>query len=65
LVIHGQRAETSVAAVHLIRCRAKARLRSVFVSDAAAHGIAEGDIIRLFNARGACLAAVTLTDGTY
>ena len=31
--------------------------------DAAMHGIAEGDIIRLFNARGACLAGVTLTDG--
>jgi biotin/methionine sulfoxide reductase len=31
--------------------------------DAAAHGIAEGDIIRLFNDRGACLAGVTLTDG--
>ena len=30
-------------------------------SDAAARGIAEGDIIRLFNARGACLAAVNLT----
>lgn len=29
--------------------------------DAAARGIAEGDIIRLFNARGACLAAVHLT----
>ncbi|WP_413874593.1 molybdopterin guanine dinucleotide-containing S/N-oxide reductase [Albidovulum sp.] len=31
--------------------------------DAAARGIAEGDIIRVFNARGACLAAVTLSDG--
>ena len=31
--------------------------------DAAARGIAEGDIIRLFNARGACLAAAHLTDG--
>ncbi|GAB0118479.1 molybdopterin-dependent oxidoreductase [Acidisoma sp. 7E03] len=31
--------------------------------DAAARGIADGDIIRLFNARGACLAAVQLTDG--
>jgi biotin/methionine sulfoxide reductase len=31
--------------------------------DAEKHGIAEGDIIRLFNARGACLAGVTLTDG--
>ncbi len=31
--------------------------------DAAARDIADGDIIRLFNARGACLAAVYLTKG--
>ncbi|MDR7127217.1 molybdopterin-dependent oxidoreductase [Pseudotabrizicola sp. 4114] len=31
--------------------------------DAAARGVAEGDMIRLHNARGACLAAVTLSDG--
>jgi biotin/methionine sulfoxide reductase len=31
--------------------------------DARLRGISEGDIIRLFNERGACLAAVTLTDG--
>ena len=31
--------------------------------DAAARGIADGDIIRLFNARGACLAGVRVTDG--
>lgn len=31
--------------------------------DAAPRGIAEGDIIRLFNARGACLAGVVLTTG--
>ena len=31
--------------------------------DAAARGIAEGDIIRLYNERGACLSGVTLTDG--
>ena len=30
--------------------------------DAAARGIADGDIIRLFNARGACLAAVRLSE---
>ncbi|MDU7522102.1 MAG: molybdopterin-dependent oxidoreductase [Roseomonas mucosa] len=30
--------------------------------DAAARGIAEGDIVRLFNARGACLAAVVVTE---
>ena len=30
-------------------------------ADAAARGVADGDIIRLFNTRGACLAAVRLT----
>ncbi|WP_200305733.1 molybdopterin guanine dinucleotide-containing S/N-oxide reductase [Paracraurococcus ruber] len=32
-------------------------------ADAAARGIADGDVIRLFNARGACLAAAELSDG--
>ena len=31
-------------------------------ADAAARGIADGDIVRLYNARGACLAAAALTD---
>lgn len=31
--------------------------------DAAARGIAEGDLVRVFNARGACLAAARLSDG--
>ncbi|MBR0669238.1 molybdopterin-dependent oxidoreductase [Roseomonas hellenica] len=31
--------------------------------DAAARGIGDGDVIRLFNARGACLAAIRLSDG--
>ena len=31
-------------------------------ADAAARGIADGDIIRLFNERGACLAGVRVTD---
>jgi biotin/methionine sulfoxide reductase len=31
-------------------------------ADAAARGIADGDIVRLFNARGACLAAARVTD---
>ena len=30
-------------------------------ADAAARGIADGDIVRLFNGRGACLAAVRVT----
>lgn len=32
-------------------------------ADAAARGVAEGDIVRIFNDRGACLAAATLTEG--
>ena len=31
--------------------------------DAKARGIADGDIIRVFNSRGACLAGVRITDG--
>ena len=31
--------------------------------DAPLRGISEGDVVRLFNERGACLASVTLTDG--
>ena len=31
--------------------------------DATPRGIADGDIIRLFNTRGACLASVRVTDG--
>ena len=30
--------------------------------DAAARGIAEGDVVRVFNRRGACLAGATITD---
>jgi len=47
----------SAAAKH--RGREVARMHP---ADAAARGIAEGDIIRLFNARGACLAAVAVTE---
>ncbi len=32
-------------------------------ADAAARGIAGGDIVRVFNGRGACLAGVVVTDG--
>ena len=39
------------------RSIAAARWRACIPADAAARGIADGDIIRLFNARGACLAA--------
>ncbi|SSW66753.1 molybdopterin guanine dinucleotide-containing S/N-oxide reductase [Achromobacter agilis] len=36
---------------------------SLHPRDAAARGIADGDLVRLFNGRGACLAVVRLTDG--
>ena len=35
---------------------------SINPADAAARGIKDGDIVRLFNARGACLAAANVTD---
>ena len=31
--------------------------------DAASRGISDGDIVRIFNERGACLASVRVTDG--
>ncbi len=31
-------------------------------SDAAARGVADGDVVRVFNARGACLAGVVISD---
>jgi biotin/methionine sulfoxide reductase len=47
----------SVASKHRGR-----EVASLHPRDAAARGIADGDIIRLFNARGACLAAVRVTE---
>jgi biotin/methionine sulfoxide reductase len=35
----------------------------IHTADAAARNIANGDIVRVFNQRGACLAGATLTDG--
>jgi biotin/methionine sulfoxide reductase len=35
----------------------------IHAADAAARGIANGDIVRVHNARGACLAGAVLTDG--
>jgi biotin/methionine sulfoxide reductase len=48
---------TSAASKH--RGREVARIHP---RDAAARGIAEGDIVRLFNDRGACLAAIAITE---
>jgi biotin/methionine sulfoxide reductase len=36
---------------------------SMHPEDAASRGISDGDIIRIFNARGACLTGVRITDG--
>jgi biotin/methionine sulfoxide reductase len=36
---------------------------SIHPDDAAARGIADGDVVRLFNHRGACLAGARVTDG--
>lgn len=47
----------SLSAKH--RDREVARMHTV---DASARGIVDGDIVRLFNARGACLAAVRVTE---
>ncbi len=43
-----------------VRGREPARLNP---EDAAARGIRDGDIIRIFNSRGACLAGAVLSDG--
>ncbi|EUB99852.1 Trimethylamine-N-oxide reductase (cytochrome c) [Rhizobium sp. CF080] len=43
-----------------VRGREPARLNP---QDAAARGIGDGDIIRIFNSRGACLAGAVLSDG--
>ena len=48
---------------HSVEAKHRGReVASMHPEDAAVRGIADGDIIRLFNARGACLAAVRLTD---
>jgi biotin/methionine sulfoxide reductase len=47
---------------HSLRSKRRGReVASMHPADAAARGVADGDVIRLFNARGACLAAVRLT----
>ena len=45
------------------RSIAAARSCACIRDDAAARGIADGDIVRLYNDRGACLAGARLTDG--
>jgi biotin/methionine sulfoxide reductase len=43
--------------------RREREVMRIHPDDAAARGIADGDIVRLFNQRGACLAAAKVTDG--
>jgi len=43
-------------------CAGAAPRSTLHPGDAAARGIGEGDIVRLFNDRGACLASATLSD---
>jgi biotin/methionine sulfoxide reductase len=56
--LHGQLDQGRVAAASKIAGREPIVLHA---DDAAARGIAEGDIVRVFNDRGACLAGVRLT----
>lgn len=58
--LHSQLDFGAHSAASKLRGREVATLNPV---DAAERGIAEGDIIKLSNARGACLAGVALSDG--
>ncbi|NMH99140.1 molybdopterin-dependent oxidoreductase [Pseudonocardia acidicola] len=58
--LHSQFDFGAHSAANKIRDREVCRLHP---GDAAARGIADGDVVRLVNARGACLAAARVTDG--
>jgi biotin/methionine sulfoxide reductase len=58
--LHGQLDPGRVAAADKIRGREPVLMHP---EDAAARGLRDGDIARIFNARGACLAGVRLDDG--
>lgn len=58
--LHGQMDMARVSLASKIKGREPILLHA---EDAAARGIANGDIVRVFNARGACLAGAVLTDG--
>ena len=58
--LHSQYDHAGVSRASKIDGRERARMHP---ADAAARGIAEGDIVRVFNDRGACLAGVELSDG--
>jgi biotin/methionine sulfoxide reductase len=58
--LHSQLDFGSYSQSSKVRGREPARLNP---QDAVARGIRDGDIIRIFNARGSCLAGAVLTDG--
>ncbi|MSO65339.1 MAG: molybdopterin guanine dinucleotide-containing S/N-oxide reductase [Alphaproteobacteria bacterium] len=57
--LHGQMDPTGVSRSSKIRGREPMTLNP---ADAAARGIAHGDVVRIFNDRGACLAGATVSD---
>jgi biotin/methionine sulfoxide reductase len=58
--LHGQMDQGRVSLASKIRGREPITLNR---HDAEARGLADGDIVRVFNDRGACLAGVRITDG--
>ncbi|HUZ62075.1 MAG TPA: molybdopterin-dependent oxidoreductase, partial [Acetobacteraceae bacterium] len=58
--LHGQLDQTALASSYKISGREPILLH---VADAAARGLSDGDIVRVFNDRGACLAGLRTTDG--
>jgi biotin/methionine sulfoxide reductase len=58
--LHGQLDPSRVAAAHRIQGREPIRMNP---ADAAARGLSTGDVVRVFNERGACLGGVVLTEG--
>jgi biotin/methionine sulfoxide reductase len=58
--LHSQMDSGPVSRGHKVNGREQIRLNP---GDAARRGINNGDIVRVFNRRGACLAAATLDDG--
>ncbi|WP_103382032.1 molybdopterin-dependent oxidoreductase [Pseudonocardia dioxanivorans] len=58
--LHSQLDFGAHSSAHKVNGREVARIHP---ADAAARGIADGDVVTLFNDRGACLAAAAVTDG--
>ena len=58
--LHGQMDMARVSLASKIHGREPILLNA---EDAAMRGLADGDVVRVFNVRGACLAGVTTTDG--